>query len=736
MTQTANQYRAVGNMPPQASKFFNQRMACMTICALLASFALQGKVDAAGMRCFDNLPAADAVRRGQGSTLIDAGYIDVTKAPYNANKTGTIDAAPSIQKALTDGYNQSLVVYVPKGTYLVGSPLVVRQIEKFGGCGGSNRKHGNIIVGDGTGGSFPVLKAKTGAFAGKTMITMLSVAPDGVTPGDPGRHYVSLIRGFTIDMGQNSTGNGLSLEGAQLCSIEDIIIKGKFNIGITSLPGSGGSTTNVKVIGGNIGIRQNAYRPTPSIHGVELLNQKKFGIELAGARGGIIVAGFKIEGSGQAGVRVSSKDSASHPQRNLVMADGSFNLSVPAISGSGNAIYLRNVYAKAPTIVANAGIGGLAGNASAWTKVTEYAATDGVPIVVNRQDHSPEYKDGISTVGAPPSKLIGLHAWDPARVPMWFNTQMLDIRDYGATADKHDDDDAPAINSALRDSVTQRKPVYIPRGRFNVRRTIEVPAGAAMIGASYTNSIIYADESWQPTSPTALMRTADAVGNIFLMDFAVNGHEPAPKNNQTANNMYIFHGRTSNMLLRDVQLNRREWWKGQQNKQTVALFSGSAGGRIYNLAFDFHEGGVAIGEHHMFRIEGTANPLAIYQPNTEGAMNDPQVMIKNARNVTWYGFKYENTSGDHELLHIIGSDNIGILGGSGNYTSGKPFVTVNGSNNVTVTALARQGTVTGGNLFEDGVQRVGASKKITTYKKGDAKLFGESNPPGFPYQDH
>ena len=122
-----------------------------------------------------------------------------------------------------------------------------------------------------------------------------------MTPGEPGRHYVSLIRGFTIDMGNNPTGNGLSLEGAQLCSIEDIIIKGNFNIGITSLPGSGGSTTNVKVIGGNIGIRQNVYRPTPSIQGVELLNQKKFGIELADARGGIIVAGFKIEGSGSGG---------------------------------------------------------------------------------------------------------------------------------------------------------------------------------------------------------------------------------------------------------------------------------------------------------------------------------------------------------------------------------------------------------------------------------------------------
>jgi hypothetical protein len=145
------------------------------------------------------------------------------------------------------------------------------------------------------------------------------------------------------------------------------------------------------------------------------------------------------------------------------------------------------------------------------------------------------------------------------------------------------------------------------------------------------------------------------------------------------------------------------------------------------------EGGTSIGEHYMFRIEGTTRPLAIYQPSIEGAKNDLQVVIKNSKNVTWYGFKFENTGGDHELLHIVDSDNIGILGGSGNYASGKPFITVKGSNNVTVTSLARKGQIRGSNIMENGVQRVGATKKITTYKKGDAKLFGELNPPDFPY---
>src|SRR5262245_23343138 len=91
----------------------------------------------------------------------------------------------------------------------------------------------------------------------------------------------------------------------------------------------------------------------------------------------------------------------------------------------------------------------LAGNASAWTKVTEYATTDGVPIVVTIR---------ISRRNTE----AGLHC----------------------------------------------------AGTFNVRQTIEGPAGASMIGASYISSIIYADKSWKPISQTGLMRTADAVGNI------------------------------------------------------------------------------------------------------------------------------------------------------------------------------------------------------------------------------
>lgn len=683
---------------------------------------------AAGMRCFDNLPVSEEVRAGQGAALIEAGFLDVTRPPYRADPTGATDAAPALQRAITDGYEQNLVVHVPKGTYLVGTPLVARQVENFQGCGASNRKHGNQIVGAAAGDSYPVLKAKAGAFIAVPLLTLRFEGSLGAA-----RHYAALVRGLTIDMGANPRGHGLSLEGAQLCAIEDVLIRGDFDVGITGLPGSGGSTTNVKVVGGTVGIRQRGYRPTPSLQGVQLLNQRHYGIELVDARGGMVVAGFRIEGSGEAGVRIAGPDNPTQPRRNLVMADGQFRLSGPAILGAGNAVFLRNIYARTSVIVANGAVPVLPGRAGVWTRVTEFATTDGAPLVIDGVARTGPFRSGIAPVAAPPGNLLARHAWDPARMPSWFNTPTLDIRDFGATPDFHEDDDAPAINRALADSARAGHPAYVPRGRFNVRQPIEVPAGAAMLGSSYTNSIIYADERWQPTSPTALLRTEDAEGGVLLMDFAANGQEPAPCNAQTANNMLLFHGRTSNLLLRDVQINRREWWQGQIYGQTVGLLSGHAGGRIYNMPFDFRESTVAACEHHLIRIDGTSHPLAIYQADAEGALNDPQVLIRNAANVTVYGFKFENSAQDSELLRILDSRNIAVLGGSGNYAGAKPFVRVDGSRDVTITALARQGTVTGPNILEDGIVRMGPTNKITTYKKGRAVPFGELKPPGFPY---
>ena len=53
----------------------------------------------------------------------DAGLIDVTQAPYNADKTGATDAAAAIQQALLDYGSTTRTLCFPNGTYKISKPL-------------------------------------------------------------------------------------------------------------------------------------------------------------------------------------------------------------------------------------------------------------------------------------------------------------------------------------------------------------------------------------------------------------------------------------------------------------------------------------------------------------------------------------------------------------------------------------------------------------------------------------
>ncbi|HSA83187.1 MAG TPA: glycosyl hydrolase family 28-related protein [Geminicoccaceae bacterium] len=711
-----------------------------------------GDAQAAGMRGFQNVPLSKVppqIVAGQGG-LLEVGYLDVTRAPYHADSSGQIDASAALQAAIDDGYAYNFAVYVPKGTYLLERPIKMVQRQNYNNLGGSNRKFANQLIGDTTDGDFPVLKARDGSLNGQILINIYFEGTNA-----PTRHYNSLIRGFIIDMGNNPTSTALSLNGAQYCSIEDIVIRGaNFNVGIHNLPGSGGSTTNVEILGGNIGIQQSDYRPTPSVHSLALINQRKHAIHHTTTRGALILAGFRIQGRGLGYVAINTPlGSRGQPSRNLVLVDGSIELSDGArvaIDSKENSLYLRNVYVKAPIISRNGKntrpVDELIGDAGVWMHISEYAFAAG-------GDRSPLVIDGVASgsvdaehwlditpVPGAPDDLLQHHAWDAATFPTYFNREVLDIRDFGATPDRPADDDAPSINQALLASVAEGKPVFVPRGFFHIRSPVEVPAGAIMLGSSYTNSVIMASPEWRPSARTAIVRTEDAQGDVLLVDLAINGHEGAAKYGlQSHKHIAVFHGRTSNMLLRDVQINRREYWKPGRGHYDapVAWFTGNAGGRIYNLALDlFHGPAESMSPgHRMILIEGTSHPLAIYQPNAEGTENDPQTEIRSASNVTWYGFKFEHRD---ELLHIVDSNNIAILGGSGNYhlpdRRDDSIFEVNNSSDVVIAIVARQGAA-GGYAFvrEDGTVRVPGSRKLVSlYKLGDPVPFGENDPPEFP----
>ena len=684
-----------------------------------------------GLRFDDNVSPSDYPPDLQITTqpLLDLGFIDVTKPPYNADPTGMVDSRAAIQRAADDAYANNLVTFVPKGTYLLSG--AIRSIQTQEGESLSQRKFARTLVGDNSGGTAPVLKLMDNSTELPEQVFLYFAYEGANFPS--ARHYASLLRGFTIDMGNNPTASAVSMRAAQWSTIQDIEIIGNFDAGIVGLPGSGGSTTNVHIKGGQVGIRQDEYRPTPSVHAVTLENQSQSGIELLNSRGALVIVGFDIKGNGPnyQAVSMPNRTNVTRPQKNLVMVDGQIELgggAQIAISGRDQDIFLRDCYILAPTLIqnGNSGEGILLGDQQNWLHVEEYLMTStlGGTIAVVEGTVVTDGDGIVRSWGAPPvpvnepPSFLDKHRWDAANFPTIFNSSFIDVRDYGATASQNTDDDSTAINAALRDSVDTGHPnfgkaVFLPRGHYHVQAPIDIPLNAILIGASSTISVIEASTDWRPTSITALVRTEDGVGPVTIANLAISGHEPSATAGIIEHKrIALFHGRSSNMMLRDVQIARREYWSNGRGHygQPVVHFSGNAGGHVFNLGLDHWHGGaekMAAG-HRMIKIRGIHHPLRIFQPDVEGTGNNPQVEIRNSKNVYFYAFKYE---GDDILLDIINSQNIEILGGSGNYDlqeGAESMINIVNSSDLVIANLARQGAeadyawVSHGDLSVDG----------------------------------
>ncbi|MEO6888513.1 MAG: malectin domain-containing carbohydrate-binding protein, partial [Ktedonobacteraceae bacterium] len=79
-----------------------------------------------------------------------AGSISVTSSPYNADPTGVADATQAIQNAVNAGASQGKTVWIPTGTYLVTSHILVDNVT-LTGAGPWYSVLGGAPIGGGTG---------------------------------------------------------------------------------------------------------------------------------------------------------------------------------------------------------------------------------------------------------------------------------------------------------------------------------------------------------------------------------------------------------------------------------------------------------------------------------------------------------------------------------------------------------------------------------------------------------
>lgn len=674
----------------------------------------------AQMRIYENIAVSNFPSRlipHVGKHPIHQGFLNVTQPPYNATGDGITDDSWSIQAAINDAYDSNLIVFFPGDkTYLCENDLYCTQAPW--GDGGSQRKFSHKLRGSTLGGK-PVLKLQDGTSLPENIFIRFSWKNDDVE--DPSRHYCAEFRNIYIDMGNNPNASAIRMHGAQHCVIEDVEIYGvDFNIGLDGLPGSGGGVCNVGVTGGNIGIYQNQYRPNPTLTGVRLIGQSQRGIQTAIIRGPLVATGFQVESPEipnpdyraiECSTTYVAGTGTDPSVGNLVLIDGTIRVhgsSGTAIRNVDQDCYFENIYIDANTLV-ESGIRNTPPEittglpAGQWNRIRSYCFATG-------SDHSWMSRDNVAstatvdTVDAdiepatePPfDTLIDRHLYSRP-FPSWEKDDIIDITDFGATADDYTDD-APAIQAVLNSA--KGSPAYIPRGHFMVKSPISIPGGSTLLGAGNTISVLHVDKNWLLTNTASVIETQNQpAGTVVLADFAILEHEATPSEGTESHRLLRCATINSeDTLWRNIQLSRVEYWKmDNQLVEPSVKIQGNGGGKFFNFckntpSQDKMADGFPSDGFHILEINSTTHPIHFYQASIENhGRGAAQVLFTNSSKIAISGFKYEH---QHRLLDIIDCRHIHIYGGSGNYYLTEPddtsIIQIQRGFDVRLACLARQ----------------------------------------------
>ena len=319
------------------------------------------------------VPAAAAARCALDPTLpaslaahaatqpLCAGFLNASAPPYSAAGDGVTDDSSALQAALDDAYANRMAVLLPAGrTFLLARQL--RAVQRTGLP--ADRQHGYQLIGT-RGPMPPVLRVPDhtdpAAFpsipGGGRPAVLFALNRSGIANDSPS-HYSAMLRNVDIDLGDNPTLSGVSMSGAQLCSIEDVRISGKsFTAGVVGLPGSGGYTSNIHVTGGQFAVWQQEFRPNPSITGLVALSQSVAAVLVESSRGPLVLSGFIIRSSlasFKAGVianRSKGADGSLSLEDGLIALDGAAS-GAPAMRTSGPDIAIKDVFVKTNIAVA------------------------------------------------------------------------------------------------------------------------------------------------------------------------------------------------------------------------------------------------------------------------------------------------------------------------------------------------------------------------------------------------
>jgi pectate lyase-like protein len=664
--------------------------------------------------------------------LASIGYLDVTDTPYNADPTGKKDCTKALQEAINFARDHQFVVFFPAGKYTISDTLVLRH-------GMHMRSHRKTTLpckykpcmmvgsrkGQGTKGySRPVIYLKNNSKGFKSkenpkyIIESRIYAVKRWKANPEQMAWASLMNtmfvNIDITIGKGNSGAiGMLWRSCEGAGVQDCTIDARNGyIGMEGAAGNGGSWTNLRIIGGEIGIDMRGWTPpTPTMETIYLIDQRKTAL-ICEPRGSLTAVGVFIRSDGPGPVIIGQKRVA------WAVFDGGINLidSIIIFNKKGNniaiqqkdkkSVYLNNVYVmNAQTVIAD----DIKGKSDGWVHVKEYARgyetkergyTLVSSIYIDGKKISSPFIGKIDNV-SPPKDLIKRHHWGET-FPNFEMENACNVKNapYNAVGDSFKDD-----TIALQKAIDENEIVFLPRGYYRISKTIKLRKNTKLIGVAQHLSVIVVRDPRKsfadPKNPMPMIETVNDADAQTMIAFC--GIRTPKEYNASYKGKY--HGTYSlkwmcgrKSIFCSVDLHpikifgfigeKSKDIKNQIRKHPSVLITGNGGGRWYNYhtsdwsAYDETGRGML--------IQNTIEPLRFYNFEPQhirrvGALAE----IVNSKNIILYGMKTECNA---TFLIVRDSSNIQLFGhgGIGNAVPGGAEIIFNNCNDFLISNLVDQ----------------------------------------------
>jgi len=644
---------------------------------------------------------AEAPSELGNQSLAALGLVDVTAAPFCADAGGQRDSTEALQQAIVFARDHQMVCFFPPGEYKISDTLNCEQYRPLrrDGRRQGTRDYPCVLVGSRRAATRPriVLAAQSPGFSDpespKYVIYFWAPGAGTETPIDqpqPNINMNQMLVGIDVTIGPGNQGAvAIRHRAAQGSGVQDCTIDARHGYcGLEGGAGSGGSHANVTVIGGRIGLDMRQTQPAPTLTGCTLIGQTETAL-IASSRQALCAVGLRVE-TETSGPAIATKKlwGAHHGQLCLVDSQIVFrnpgeNTAIEAESS----LYLNNVYVRgAQTLVRQPDRPALRMEELGWVHVQEYAGGVAERFRARKYDNrmfvypAPIFVDGkalrapfladVEPGRTPPSDLQSRHLWD-RQFPNWESPGAVNVKDepYGAVGDGTADD-AEAIQRAIDEHET----VFLPKGYYAVSKTIRLRPDTKLTGMHRCFSWLVpldrqGGDFHDPAHPRPVVRTADDAEADTLVAFL------GIRTLQESTAAYCLHwqaGRRSIFRDANIVLSFRAPPQGPAHlldpnevsglyNHPVVRIDGHGGGRWYNYHQESSRGHGRDYRHLL--IDGTTEPLHMYQCNPEHARSDANMEIRGAKHVSLYGVKGEYYQ---PIIWVRDCDRVRIFGYGGN----------------------------------------------------------------------